>query len=175
MWGMVNSSAKKYHLSKMLMLGTILLERQLSHKQSKPWRGLTRFAHTNCWNRNFMLLTLIVSGPECRITKGTAQIQLPTAISIVSASQARLNNYQKYWRIQVRNSHEILMETNESTWTQKARNLWWPIACRQSDRVQMYIKVPRSLVIKAFNLGNVFVQTWPMSQSFGWLIFDLWR
>jgi hypothetical protein len=26
----------------------------------------------------------------------------------------------------------------------------------------MYIKVPRSLVIKAFNLGNVFVQTWPM-------------
>jgi hypothetical protein len=61
------------------------------------------------------------------------------------------------------------METNESTWTQKARNLWWPIARRQSDRVKMYIKVPPSLVIKAFNLGNVFVQTWPMSQSFGWL------
>jgi hypothetical protein len=48
MWGMVNSSEKKYHLPKMLMLGTILLERQLSHKQSQPWRGLTRFAHTNC-------------------------------------------------------------------------------------------------------------------------------
>ena len=65
------------------------------------------------------------------------------------------------------------METNESTWTQKAKNLWWPTACRQSDRVKMYIKVPRSLVIKAFNLGNVFVQTWPMSQSFDLLIFDL--
>ena len=122
-----------------------------------------------------MLLTLIVSGPECRITKGTAQILLPTAISIVSASQARLNNYQKYWQIQVKYSHEILMETNESTWTQKARNLWWPIACQQSDRVKMYIKVPRSLVIKAFNLGNVFVQTWPMSQSFDLLICGLWR
>jgi hypothetical protein len=49
MWGMVNSSAKKYHLSKkMLMSGIILLERQLSHKQSRPWRGLTRFAQTNC-------------------------------------------------------------------------------------------------------------------------------
>ena len=172
---MVNSSAKKYHLSQMLMSGTILLERQLSHKQSKPWRGLTRFAHTNCWSRNCMPLTLIVSGPECRFTKGTAQILLPTAISIVSASQARLNNYQKYWQIQVRNSHEILMETNESIWILKARNLWWPIACRQSDRVQMYSKVSRSLVIKALNSGNVFVQTWPMSQSFDLLICDLWR
>ena len=65
------------------------------------------------------------------------------------------------------------METNESIWTLKARNLWWPIACRQSDRVQMHNKVPRSLIIKAFNSGNVFVQTWPMSQSFDLLIFDL--
>ena len=159
----------------MLMSGTILLERQLSHKQSKPWRGLTRFAQTNCWSRNFMLLTLIVSGPECRITKGTAQILLPTAIIIVSASQARLNNYQKYWQIQVRNSHEILMETNESIWTLKARHLWWPIACRQSDCVQMYSKVPRSLIIKAVNSGNVLVKTWLMSQSFDLLICGLWR
>ena len=37
----------------MLMLGTILLE----------WRGLTRFAHTSCCNRNCMLLTLVVMGP----------------------------------------------------------------------------------------------------------------
>ena len=122
-----------------------------------------------------MLLTLIVRGPECRFTKGTAQILLPTAIIIVSASQARLNNYQKYWRIQVRNSHEILMKTNESIWTLKARHLWWPIACRQSDCVQMYIKVPRSLIIKAFNSGNVFVKTWLMSQSFDLLICGLWR
>ena len=120
-----------------------------------------------------MLLSLIVRGPKCKFTKGTAQILLPTTISIVSASQARLSNYQKYWRIQVRNSHGILMETNESSWTLKARNLWWPIACRQSDRVQMYNKVPRSLIIKAFNSSNVFVQTWPMSQSFDLLIFDL--
>ena len=65
------------------------------------------------------------------------------------------------------------METNESTWTQKARNLWWPIACRQSDRVQMYSKVPRSLVIEAFNSGNVSVLAWSMSQSLGWLDCDL--
>ena len=113
--------------------------------------------------------------PECRFTKGTAQILLPTVIIIVSASQARLNNYQKYWQIQVRNSHEILMETNESIWTLKARHLWWPIACRQSDCVQMYSKVPCSLIIKAFNSGNVFVKTWLMSQSFDLLICGLWR
>ena len=122
-----------------------------------------------------MLLTLIGKCPECRFTKGTAQILLPTVIIIVSASQARLNNYQKYWQIQVRNSHEILMETNESIWTLKARHLWWPIACRQSDCVQMYSKVPRSLIIKAFNSGNVFVKTWLMSQSFDLLICGLWR
>ena len=177
MWGMVNSSAKKIHLPvKSVDVGNHFTKKyNFSHKQSKPWRGLTRFAHTNCCNRNCMLLNLIVRGPKCRFTKETAQIMLPTVISIVSVSQARLNNYQKYWRIQVRNSHEILMETNESIWTLKAINLWWPIACRQSDRVQMYNKGPRSLSTKAFNSGNVFVQTWPMSQSFDLLIFDLWR
>jgi hypothetical protein len=131
-WGMMNSSCKNIAPVKSVDVAwePFYWKGNFSNKQSKPWRSLNRFAHTNCWSRNCMLLTLIVSGPKCRFTKGTAQILLPTAISIVSASQARLSNYQKYRQIQVRNSHEILMETNESIRTLKeARNLWWPVAC----------------------------------------------
>jgi hypothetical protein len=72
-----------------------------------------------------------------------------------------------------------------STWTLKARNLLWPIACQHIGPCPDYSKVPRFLVmvivklciIKASNSDNVFVQTWPpwsMSQSPGLLISDLW-
>jgi hypothetical protein len=69
-----------------------------SHKQQAE-RAMTRsdpFRSNQLLKPKLHALTLIVSGIECRITKETAQILLSTAISIVSASHARLDNYQKY-------------------------------------------------------------------------------
>ena len=113
------------------MLETILRKRRLFPQAEQAMTWSDPFLSHQLLKPKLYAINLDSRGPKCISIKGTAQILLPTAISIVSTSQARLKNYQKNLQIYVRKSHEILMETNEPIWALKARNLWWcwPIAC----------------------------------------------